>query len=205
MVCALPDSFVTAPTAAVYPTTFAFFADMGSECNTPGCSDKTIQALQQATEAHGFDFLVHAGDIAYTSGTQSIWDDFLNQVQPFAARLPYQVCPGNHEHYFNFTVSEAGGSCWPRVCLTCNLCASLACQGYDSRFSMGGQNGANNFWSSFDFGPVHFLSFSTEHPYEEGTPQHDFIEADLKAASANRDAVPFIFMYGHRPLYCSTE
>jgi hypothetical protein len=35
-------------------------------------------------------------------------------------------------------------------------------------------------------------------------PQLDWLEADLKAANANRAAVPWILLTSHYPLYCST-
>lgn len=53
--------------------------------------------------------------------------------------------------------------------------------------------------------PCPVLAFSTEHPFYNGTAQNAWMEADLKAANANRENVPWIFMYGHRPFYCSTD
>jgi hypothetical protein len=50
---------------------------------------------------------------------------------------------------------------------------------------------------------VHVLSYSTEHPYTPGTPQHAFMEADLARADAARDRTPWLLVTGHRPFYCS--
>ena len=41
-----------------------------------------------------------------------------------------------------------------------------------------------------------FLSFSTEHDFYNGSAQLAFIEADLKAANANRANVPWILAFG---------
>jgi hypothetical protein len=36
-------------------------------------------------------------------------------------------------------------------------------------------NGNDNFWWSLDYGHVHFIAFSTEHPYTQGTPQWNWL------------------------------
>jgi hypothetical protein len=75
-------------------------------------------------------------------------------------------------------------------------------------------------WYSFDYGPVHFVALNTETDFP-GAPEEHFgdctscrfpagsfgqsgeyltwLEADLKAAHANRDEVPWIVTFGHRP------
>ena len=75
--------------------------------------------------------------------------------------------------------------------------------GYKVRFTMpGAAHDNSNLWYSFDHGGVHFLTFSTEHHLDM---QLSFIKQDLKAASANRDKVPWIVVFAHKPLYCSTN
>ena len=32
--------------------------------------------------------------------------------------------------------------------------------------------GHGKFWYSFDFGPIHFLQYSTEQPFDEGSEQY---------------------------------
>ncbi len=59
-------------------------------------------------------------------------------------------------------------------------------------------SGTNNLWNSYDHGGVHFLAYSTEHDL---ALQLDFIKEDLTRAAANRASVPWIVMYGHRPVY----
>lgn len=175
-------NFTTAPGSVVYPTKIAMFGDLGEKCNTPGCGDPTIAALINGVAKKEFDLMVHVGDIAYTSGTQSVWDTYFNEMQAAAANMFYMTIPGNHEHYFNFT-------------------------GYKMRFANPGvePNSIFNLWSSFDYAGVHFIGFSTEHDFEPGSMQYRWVEADLKKAAANRANVPWIIMYGHRPVYCSTD
>jgi hypothetical protein len=67
----------------------------------------------------------------------------------------------------------------------------------------------DNMWYSFDVGPVHFVSFSTETDYP-GAPvdvkrkkrsisQLAWIDNDL--ANVNRTATPFVIVIAHRPIY----
>jgi hypothetical protein len=84
---------------------------------------------------------------------EEIWDIWGDQVQGLAGFVPYMFAVGNHEHYYNYT-------------------------SYRSRFLMPGEQsgGEGNFWYSIDYGTVHFTFFSTEHPYDVGTPQHNWIQ-----------------------------
>jgi len=66
---------------------------------------------------------------------------------------------GNHEKYYNYTA-------------------------YKNRYILPRSEGSgDNFWFGFDFGEIHFTIMSTEHPYEEGTPQYKFLDNDLKKAA----------------------
>jgi len=134
-----------------------------------------------------FDMILHVGDIAYAGVDccdefEVIWDIWFNQVQPLTSLVPYMTTVGNHESYFNFT-------------------------SYNSRFRMpGNESGGNgNFWWSLDFGFIHFISISSEHPYSPGTPQFAWIISDLENATANRNNIPWIIMSAHRPFYCSND
>jgi hypothetical protein len=44
-------------------------------------------------------FFVVAGDFAYDMDTDDaqIGDQFMRQIEPIAANVPYMTCPGNHE------------------------------------------------------------------------------------------------------------
>lgn len=71
----------------------------------------------------------------------------------------------------------------------------------------------NNHFYSFDVGPVHFISFSTEYYFfvEYGWTQignqFRWLEEDLAEANKpeNRAKRPWIVTMGHRPMYCSTD
>nr|CAD7448534.1 unnamed protein product [Timema bartmani] len=72
---------------------------------------------------------------------------------------------------------------------------------------------SEGLWYSFNMGPIHFISLSTEVYYylDYGikmlVKQFDWLEKDLQEASSpkNRTLRPWIIVYGHRPMYCSND
>ena len=53
---------------------------------------------------------------------------------------------------------------------------------------------------SFDLGAWHLISLNSEIPYEEGTPQNDWLEQDLAATTAR-----CVLAYWHEPRFSSTN
>ena len=72
-------------------------------------------------------------------------------------------------------------------------------------------NQQNNHFFSFNLGPAHFISYSTEFYYYTGygwdqiKTQYEWLEKDLIEANKpeNRAARPWIITFGHRSPYCS--
>lgn len=66
---------------------------------------------------------------------------------------------------------------------------------------------------SFNVGPVHFISINTEYYYflnygaSQLLRQYNWIIQDLEEATKpeNRAQRPWIVMFGHRPMYCSSD
>uniref|UniRef100_A0A336LMV7 Purple acid phosphatase n=1 Tax=Culicoides sonorensis TaxID=179676 RepID=A0A336LMV7_CULSO len=147
---------------------------------------QSLAYLQRESEQDMYDAIIHVGDFAYDMDSENaaIGDEFMNQIQEIAAYVPYMVCAGNHEEKYNFS-------------------------NYRSRFSM--PDGTENMWFSFDLGPVHFISISTEVYYflnyglKGLVKQYNWLENDLKEATKpeNRALRPWIIIFGHRPMYCS--
>ncbi|KAF0292884.1 Acid phosphatase type 7 [Amphibalanus amphitrite] len=135
-----------------------------------------------------YDAVLHVGDFGYDMFNEEgeVGDTFMRQLQPVAAHLPYMTCPGNHEYHANFS-------------------------NYKNRFSMPG--GTEGTYYSFDMGPVHFISISTEFYYfleygfEQVFSQYNWLVSDLEAATdpSARAARPWIVLYGHRPMYCTNR
>jgi len=133
------------------------------------------QKLVDIMQYRGYtNLVIHAGDIAYANGNTANWDEYMQFIEPLAASTPYMVCPGNHE--------TAGGE---------NFVP------YSNLFAMPN----NKFWYSFNYGPMHIIAMSTEHPYDTSSVQYQFIEDDLQ--NVNRTEYPWIFIFAHKPPYNS--
>ena len=57
---------------------------------------------------------------------------------------------------------------------------------------------------SHDLKNVHFISMSTEHPYEKGSKQYEFIKNDLEKTSKNPE-IDWIVVHQHKPLYSTKQ
>ncbi|OWZ03753.1 Calcineurin-like phosphoesterase, partial [Phytophthora megakarya] len=139
---------------------------------------------------------------------EEVYNKWMNSLMPLMSRVPYMVLVGNHE-------AECHS---PRCQLSRKKMKALGnYTAYNTRFKMPYEEsgGALNMWYSFDHGPIHFTSLSSESDYP-GAPTNEYtlvakngdfgdqlswIEADLKKADANRENVPWIFVGMHRPLY----
>ena len=148
-----------------------------------------LDAAALDAETTQYDALLHCGDIGYDldSDDGKKADRFLNAMQPLVASLPYLVSPGNHEHASNFSAFR-------------NRFAGMP--------GLGGAASESLYWSA-DIGPLHLVSYNTEvyfwpkhFGYDHAARQHAWLAADLAAADANRDAVPWVIVTGHRPMYC---
>jgi len=144
----------------------------------------SLPYLQREVGEGVYDAIIHVGDMAYDmaelDGLRG--DIFMEQIEPISSMIPYMTCPGNHEWHYNFT-------------------------NYKARFNM--PNDDKNMFFSYDVGPIHFVSVSTEFYYflnfglMQVKKQYDWIQKDL--ASVNRSLTPWIVLYGHRPMYCTND
>ena len=121
-----------------------------------------------------------AGDISYADGEQTAWDDWFNFQQDSMTVVPWVTAVGNHEN-------EPGYGFTP----------------YEHRFDSDGQAESEIFWYSRDVPGVHMVFMSTEHDYQQGSTQYNWLEQDL--SSVNREVTPFVIVYGHKPMYSSNS
>ena len=168
-------SFMTAPQGS-RPVRVGAIADHGISSD----AEVTTQKMREAS----LDLVIHAGDISYANDVgaggvadQTIWDDYQNQIQPLAATVPHMYAPGNHEEeaYYDFDA-------------------------YETRFYV---QGSNPFWYSFIFESIYFISLSSEHDYEPGSQQYNWLEGELQAV--DRQATPWLVVFAHRPMYSSNS
>ena len=192
-------SFKAAPVAGAEPertTRISVMADQGTFMLLGFAAQQKLAAMQDEL---AIDFATVVGDLSYAGLSTEfprlniskedefslVWDLYGIQSQAVAATRPWMVTNGNHERFYNFTA-------------------------FRHRYSMpheasGGS--VDNFWYSYDYGNVHWISISSEHDLSEGSPQRTFLEKDLAAAAndARRAQVPWIVLGIHKPLYSSVD
>ncbi|EYB84919.1 hypothetical protein Y032_0307g2022 [Ancylostoma ceylanicum] len=156
----------------------AVFGDLGNQ------NARSLGKLQRLAQDGDIDMVFHVGDFAYNMDTDNgrVGDEFMRQLEPIAAYVPYMTAVGNHEAAANFSH-------------------------YANRFTMPRTD--DNMLYSFDLGSAHFIFFSTEfyfsteYGWKQIQNQWNWLMNDLTEANANRESVPWIFTFGHRPMYCS--
>jgi hypothetical protein len=87
-------SFINRPVDDNEAVNIIAYGDMGVTPN----AKSTIDRVTARTTSTNVTCLLHIGDISYARGTGIIWDAFMTQIQPMAARVPYMVSIGNHEY-----------------------------------------------------------------------------------------------------------
>ncbi|KAK7074236.1 hypothetical protein SK128_015058 [Halocaridina rubra] len=177
-------SFKTWRNGTDWPVSVALYGDMGA------VNPQSLPRLQEETQRGMYDAVIHVGDFAYDMNTDNarVGDEFMRQIQPISAYVPYMVCPGNHEQMYNFS-------------------------NYRARFSMPNYKDTESLFFSWDMGPIHFIAVNTEAYYffEYGlkplSRQYDWLISDLEEATKPevRAQRPWIILFGHRPMYCSNN
>ena len=131
------------------------------------------------------DLLVQAmvvcGDMAYdlSSKSSTVGDNFMNDIQPIAHYVPTMVAAGNHEttdNYYN----------------------------YITRFDMPNAK----YYYTFTAGLVRFVAIHTEAFLTELDMLPDmlpFILGVLNRSPADKLKYPWLVVFGHRPMYCSSK
>ncbi|XP_033103995.1 acid phosphatase type 7-like isoform X2 [Anneissia japonica] len=172
--------FQTFPSGTEWSPRFAVYGDMGNE------NAQSLSRLQEDVQQGMYHSILHVGDFAYDMENDNarVGDKFMRQIESIAAYLPYMTATGNHEYAYNFS-------------------------NYKNRFTMPNFKETANLWYSWDVGPAHIISFSTEVYFFVYyglfliNHQLEWLKQDLEAASKNRAERPWIITMGHRPMYCS--
>ena len=154
----------------------------------------------------GCDAVHIAGDLAYAYDSfppgpeeEWIWDAYVQEQTKYALKYPWMTTCGNHEQFANATAYKnrfrmPGIISFVRLSLLFNLCSS----GPESQ-------GNASFFYSYNVGPVHIISFTTDGPpsKQPGSPQYKWLEADL--GKVDRNLTPWVVFVTHRPVFCSAK
>ena len=165
-----------------------FYGDFGD------VDSVSLSSIESQVETSDIDAVLHIGDFAYDllGDNGLVGDKFMNGIEPIAAYVPYMTAVGNHEAGYNYSH-------------------------YKNRFTMPNfTNNCGNMLYSWNIGPAHIISFSSEVYFKPRTrivttdippiqSQFNWLVDDLIKANLpeNRIKQPWIITMAHRPLYCS--
>ena len=90
-------SFTNRPATKEESVYIIAYGDMGLAPVEPGAKS-TIERVVARVNSTNVTCLLHIGDISYARGVGALWDSFMTQIQPIAARVPYMTGIGNHEY-----------------------------------------------------------------------------------------------------------
>lgn len=177
-------SFMAMKSGSKWSPRFALYGDLGNK------NAQSLPRLQLEAMSGMYDAILHVGDFAYDLNVDNarVGDEFMRQIESIAAYVPYMTCPGNHEMKYNFS-------------------------NYRHRFVMPGDELGDRMFYSFNIGPAHIISLSTEYYFfiyygiRQPIEQYRWLEKDLQEANKpeNRAKHPWIITMGHRPMYCSNN
>ena len=163
----------------------AFFGNMGLYNNEMA----SLDLLKKMASKKEMDVVVHIGDMAYDLETfeGKRGDQFMNELQPIASQVPYQVVPGDKENEKDLSYTQ-----------------------YNNRFMMIDKSGnTNNFFYSFNVGLIHFVALNTDfhmdNQFDKMVEQYKWLEKDLTEANENREIRPWIVVLMHHQIYCQNE
>jgi hypothetical protein len=154
-------------------------ADLGYDVN----GKPSLDAMQRLVSSGAVDLIVHPGDVGYADADQHRWDEFMRELQPIAAVVPYMTGPGNHE------------------------CIWYNCTAYKARFRMpaaglGAPADALYYALHAPNASLSIVMLNSETWYDTanvGPVQRAWAERTLSTSTA-----VFKFVMHHRPLYCSS-
>ncbi|MED6212696.1 putative inactive purple acid phosphatase 27, partial [Stylosanthes scabra] len=155
----------------------------------PGSLKTTDRLIEDLAN---YDMVFHIGNLPYSNGYLSQWDQFTAQVHEISSRVPYMIASGNHERDWPnsgsfYDTPDSGGECGVPA---------------ETMYYYPADNKAK-VWYKVDYGMFRFCIADSEHDWREGTEQYKFIEQCL--ASVDRKQQPWLIFAAHRPLGYSSS
>lgn len=149
-------------------------------------------------------FFIANGDVSYACGAAWLHERFQELIHPIISRVPIYTSVGNHEFdhqgqtfkpiWADFS-DDSGGDCgipyrarWmmPEAEIPLKQLFNDTLDGHVPFYS-------------FDSSIVHVAVLATEVDFTSGSPQHDWLQADL--AAVDRSVTPYVIVISHRQLY----
>jgi predicted MPP superfamily phosphohydrolase len=159
--------------------------------------DKKQQQEQNATLASTDYNFIATGDWYCNEETKKTINNILEQHPELIITTGDQV------------KESPSASCWIEMSEPIKDKMKIAIGNHDAEFAniykqIVDYHNVKNPYYSHDFQNVHFISMSTEHPFDEGSKQYEFIKNDLEKISKNPN-VDWIIVHNHKPLYSTNQ
>jgi Calcineurin-like phosphoesterase len=105
--------------------------------------------------------------------------------------------------------NEKSAACWIKMSEPIKDKMKIAIGNHDAEFAniykqIVNYHNLTSPYYSHDFKNMHFISMSTEHPFEVGSTQYKFIKNDLENSSQNSN-IDWIIIHQHKPLYSTLQ
>jgi hypothetical protein len=105
--------------------------------------------------------------------------------------------------------NEKSAACWIKMSEPIKDKMKIAIGNHDAEFAniykqIVNYHHLKSPYYSHDFKNMHFISMSTEHPFEVGSTQYEFIKNDLEKSSQNSN-IDWIIIHQHKPLYSTLQ
>jgi predicted MPP superfamily phosphohydrolase len=159
-----------------------------------GYSNLMVFAQESNSQPQGKDInMVVAGDFYCNDETEDTIDNIIS-INPELI-----ITTGDHVKDVR-TIK-----CWTEMSEPIKSKMKIAIGNHDAEFKkiykqIVDYHQLENPYYSHDYQNVHFISMSTEHPFEEGSKQYEYIKNDLDKSSKNQD-IDWIIVHNHKPLY----
>ena len=168
--------------------------DVTAATEKPIVSDDDVTAATEKPTDYNF---VAAGDWYCNEETKKTINNILG-VNPELI-----ITTGDHVKDVN------SADCWIQMSEPIKDKMKIAIGNHDAEFSniykqIVDYHQLKSPYYSHDFKNTHFISLSTEHPFEKGSKQYEFIKSDLEKSSNNPE-IDWIIVHHHKSFYSTKQ
>ncbi|MFB5600987.1 MAG: metallophosphoesterase [Nitrososphaeraceae archaeon] len=109
----------------------------------------------------------------------------------------------------DYIFENTSAKCWFDLSSPIDVLMKIAIGNHDLDYASSYEQiishyGLEKPYYSFNFGKIHFLAISSEHPFEKGSIQYDFIKTDLERTAEDPNIL-WKIVFLHKPFYTASS